>query len=274
MPRSSLRGPAYRPLLHGCRDDGTARVDRRLLARAALTALPAGVLSDRWAAWALGADVLRRSDDVVELVRPEDDRASRRPQVRCRVAELQERDVVTTDDGLRTTSPLRTACDVARMKDLVEAVVVLDALLALGLGWTTTQALAELDRWRGGRGVARARWALGLVRGRVESPMETRLRLLLVLAGLPEPQVQVQVHAWGHLVARVDLGYVEHRIALEYDGGVHDVEAVATDDARRQRALEAAGWTVLRFRKEDLQSESWLVVVRVQEALRQAEARV
>ncbi len=49
--------------------------------------------------------------------------------------------------------------------------------------------------------------------------METRLRLLLVLAGLPEPTVNVIVRGPdGEWLRRFDLCYPIFRLVVEYDG--------------------------------------------------------
>jgi hypothetical protein len=60
---------------------------------------------------------------------------------------------------------------------------------------------AERPRWPG---VAKLRVLLGLVDGRAESPMETRLRLLLHDAGAPAPIPQFEVqNSDGLFLARV-----------------------------------------------------------------------
>jgi hypothetical protein len=57
---------------------------------------------------------------------------------------------------------------------------------------------------------------------RSESVLETRLRLNLVLGGLPVPDVQYRVHDdYGFVLARVDLAYPSARLAIEYDGDTH-----------------------------------------------------
>lgn len=60
--------------------------------------------------------------------------------------------------------------------------------------------------------------AADLVRAGVDSPMETRLRLLMVLAGLPEPEVNIVLrNEYGDVVRRSDMGFRSSRLALEYD---------------------------------------------------------
>jgi hypothetical protein len=96
--------------------------------------------------------------------------------------------------------------------------------------------------------------------------METRLRLLLVLNGLPRPQVQVTLHDnQGRFLARPDLLYREQGLALEYDGGTHR-DSIAEDN-RRQNRLLAAGFRLLRFAAADLQRTPETVVALVRNQL-------
>ena len=92
--------------------------------------------------------------------------------------------------------------------------------------------------------------------------METRLRLLLVLAGLPRPQVQVPLH---EVFARADLYYPESRLVIEYDGATHR-ESLAADNRRQNRLIEA-GYRVLRFTAADVFGEALAVVAIVRQAI-------
>ena len=90
----------------------------------------------------------------------------------------------------------------------------------------------------GVRGIRLAREAADLVRRGVDSPMESRLRLLLVLAGLPEPEVGRPVYsADGGWLAQPDLSYPALKIAIEYDGGHHlqDARQWQRDIRRREK---------------------------------------
>ncbi len=81
--------------------------------------------------------------------------------------------------------------------------------------------------------------------------METRLRTVLVLAGLPRPQAQVSLHdSRGRFLGRPDLYYPDHRLGLEYDGGIHRTSLA--EDNRRQNRLLAAGIRLLRFTAGDV----------------------
>lgn len=95
-----------------------------------------------------------------------------------------------------------------------------------------------------------------------ESPMETRLRLLLVQAGLPKPEVQANLHdAAGRFVGRADLYYPAARLVIEYDGANHR-DRLADDD-RRQNLIQAAGYRLLRFTRADLSERPAAVVAMV-----------
>ena len=103
----------------------------------------------------------------------------------------------------------------------------------------------------GYRGIGVLRRAIELADARAESPMETRLRLLFILAGLPRPTLQVSLRAdRGIFLARPDLYYPIHRVAIEYDGATHRESLVA--DNRRQNRLLEAGYRILRFTAADV----------------------
>ena len=88
------------------------------------------------------------------------------------------------------------------------------------------------------------RRAAAYVRAEVDSPMETRLRMLLVLAGLPEPSINVKIRAVdGEVLRRYDLSFPTVRVIVEYDGRQHieRVEAWESDLERRE-AIDGDGW--------------------------------
>ena len=96
--------------------------------------------------------------------------------------------------------------------------------------------------------------------------METRLRLKLVLAGLPRPVAQVEIYdSQGNFIARPDFVYPDHKLAIEYNGSNHRDNWAA--DIRRQNLLLAEGWELLRFTAADLQEGADTVVFQVGAAL-------
>jgi len=97
-------------------------------------------------------------------------------------------------------------------------VVALDALVYQRVVKPTTLASIAGER-KGWPGARRFREAAALARPDVESPMESRTRLCIVGAGLPEPAIQYTVvDGSGRFVARLDLAYERLRIGIEYEG--------------------------------------------------------
>lgn len=153
-------------------------------------------------------------DAPVEIVH------SRRPPpngITVRSYELRD-DEVRRVGGVACTTAARTAYDLGRRLPVETAVIRVDALL----NGTSTPAHAVECVARmhpGARGVRRLRHAMDLVDAGSESPQETRLRLLLVRSGMPRPMTQVPVlDDRGRVVRRVDLGWPEWMVGVEYDG--------------------------------------------------------
>jgi very-short-patch-repair endonuclease len=110
---------------------------------------------------------------------------------------------------------------------------------------------------------------LELTEPKTESPMETRLRIVLILAGLPRPEAQVPIcDDEGLLLGRPDLLYRAERIAIEFDGDNHRDRLV--DDNRRQNRLIGAGFRLLRFTASDVYKSPESVVAQVRHSLGQS----
>jgi hypothetical protein len=91
-----------------------------------------------------------------------------------------------------------------------------------------------------------------LATGRAESPPESWLLWLVVDLGFPVPEANLPVRALdGRELYRLDLGYEELRIAIEYNGYAAHVDQVEADEARR-RDLERRGWIVIVADADDL----------------------
>ena len=171
---------------------------------------------------------------------------------------------------MRVTTAARTAFDIGRRRPVDQAVPILDALVnATGVKTADIGALA--DRRPGTRGIRRLRAALELVDGGAESPQESRVRLLLIGAGLPTPETQIEfLDEFSHAFIRVDMGWREWKVAVEYDGIQHWVDRRQRSwDIDRIALLEAMGWTVIRVSAEML-SRPWVIIERVRVKLRAA----
>jgi hypothetical protein len=155
-------------------------------------------------------------------------------------------------EGMRVTTPARTALDLARRYPVDAAVEAIDALMrATRLKMPAIEAQAR--RYPGRRGLKRALTKLDLVDPGAESPPETRLRLLVVRAGFPRPQTQLRVYdQYGALIGEVDMGWRELKIALEYEGDHHRTSRrVFHKDIKRIDALLEQGWIVIRVTSVD-----------------------
>ena len=173
---------------------------------------------------------------------------------------------ITRRSGLPVTTRIRTAFDLGRHLDRTEALARLDALM-----WNQHFDVADVvslaDRLPRLRGIAQLRELLPLVDGGAASPRESELRLRLLDKGFPRPETQIPVLAGSRPVAFLDMGWPEHRVAVEYDGDHHRKNRKQyVKDIKRLRMLEAMGWTVIRVIAED-EAEQWLD--RVDAALRE-----
>jgi hypothetical protein len=167
---------------------------------------------------------------------------------------------------LPVTTPARTAFDLGRHLDRLDALVGLDALMrATPFSPEDVRLLAK--RYRGARGLRQLREVLPLVDGGSASPRETRLRLLFIDAGLPNPTTQIPICGdRGKLIRMVDMGWEDFMVAAEYDGDQHRTSrAQYVKDLRVLPILERMGWHIIRAIKEDSDDE---IVDRVQKALR------
>jgi len=166
--------------------------------------------------------------------------------------------------SMTVTTPARTAFDIGRLHPA--PVPMMDALLnATGIKPADVGRLAE--RHRGERRVATLRRCLERVDGGAESPPESRLRLILVEGGLPIPETQIQ---FPDLRIRVDMGWRQWKVAVEYDGVQHwNDRRQRSWDIDRIALLEAAGWVVVRVSAE-MMSRPHVIVERVRTKLRAA----
>jgi very-short-patch-repair endonuclease len=225
--------------------------------------LPGAVFSGRTAGWLHGLDLL--PSDPVEMI-IQDFRISRRAGLRLERTTLGTGDVVRMR-GLPVTSALRTAVDLGSRRPLLDAVIALDMALHRRLV-SLPRLRIYLDCNRGVRGIANLRRAIELAEPATESPMETRLRILLVKARLPRPHAQVLLKdQHGRILGRPDFYYPEHRLGLEYDGASHRDSLVA--DNRRQNLLLNAGYRLLRFTAADIFQEPESVIAQVRLAMSQ-----
>jgi very-short-patch-repair endonuclease len=257
LTTDALRSSAWRRLYRGVYADAALPDSFAIRIRGARLLAPvSAAFSGRTAAFLHGATELGDIRDPVELSVPTGVRFGPVAGLRIRRVALPDADVEMLR-GWRCTTALRTALDLARWEPLGDAVAALDVLLrrvVVGRG-----ELQEAARRQVGRGARRVRRAAELSDGRAESPQESRLRVILALAGLfPDVQHTVRDRD-GKFVARVDLAFPGRRLAIEYDGAWHGEAGQFAKDRRRLNQLVAAGWTVLHVTAADLRDPAALV---------------
>lgn len=170
--------------------------------------------------------------------------------------------------GIPVTTAARTAFDLMRLLPPGRAVPIVDALMnATDLKVIEIEPLVAANR--GIRGVRQAESTLALVDGGAESPQESRLRLALVAGGLPIPETQIRFYdEYGEAFIRVDMGWRQWKVAVEYDGVQHwNDSRQRAWDIERIAILEAMGWVVIRVSATML-GEPEKLVARVRAKLR------
>jgi hypothetical protein len=265
-----LEGQGWRRLMRDVYLNAETPVDHLTRCAAAMLIAPEGsVLGFTSALGIFCPGLMPEATAPVDLIVPARTSLRSRDQVRVHRPRLERSDV-TRWGGLPVTTPARTAFDLARGKELVQAVIALDALRNRRM--TTAGTIAPYLR-RSLPGSARAARALALSSPHAESPMETRTRLLIVLAGLPAPAEQYEVFDDGVFVARLDLAYPGCRLGIEYDGDHHRDRATFRFDAVRANRLRLCGWTVLRFTADDVLRHRDRLLAQVTTALAQRQHR-
>jgi very-short-patch-repair endonuclease len=263
LTRNEIRRLGYRRLVQGVYADPALPWTHQLRCRGAALLLPRGAVIGGYSAAAWYGAPFAAASDPVTVLRPADVLWRGPRGIRVHRTELTVGDWQMVDDVPITTA-LRTAWDVATLESLGTAVAALDAMVRAES--VSQSALVDLaDRATGRWGAAKVRRAVPLVDPRADSPTESRVRVALVLAGLA-PQPQFEVEHEGRFVAKVDFGWPDAKLAVEYDGAHHlETKQVELDNARLAR-LRAAGWQVIRLTAQDLRDLDRVVQL-VREAL-------
>lgn len=199
-----------------------------------------------------------------------------RPHVTVHRMKLHE-DEVTVVDGIPVTTPERTWLDMAEMLTVDELVAMGDSCvriprLSLEGRNTPMCSIADLqrmiERHRGKRGLLKAKEAIKFIRVGADSPQESLLRLALVRAGLPEPELNVPIVSGdGTRHHEPDLSYRKFRIGVEYEGDHHSEEGQIVRDIARSERYAQLGWTEVRISKRHMMEEAKPAVAKVRVAL-------
>ncbi len=216
----------------------------------------AGIITGRAAAALHG---VRWIDDAtpIELV-------ARHGRRRPGIIVYEERigpDEVSLRCDLPVATVARTALDLARHLPRDEAVVHLDALAAkTGI---TAEEIDELaTRYAPSRGIRSARTAIALMDGGATSHHQTRLRLMVLDAGLPRPRTSILLHdnLWETVVS---IGWEGPKVCLEHQDDL--ANQTAAQRIARDELLQRLGWHQIRALREHTRRS---VVLRTRAAIR------
>lgn len=204
---------------------------------------------------------------------PDDPAELARTQYRCPSGIVAHTGLLAEDEiqrlgGIPCTTPARTAYDLGRRLSLTMGVIRVDALLrATGMPVDEVRAIAR--RYPGARHISRLRSVVDLTDPGAESPQETRLRLVLIGAGLPRPSTQIPIcDEYGYVVRRIDMGWPRYKVGVEYDGAQHWTDADQhADDIDRLELFAGLGWRMVRVSARHLRWDRGGIAKRAGDAL-------
>lgn len=254
----------YRLLLRGVYVSHGTRVDGFLEARAALLAAHRSAFVSHHTAAALYRGVVPHTERAHVSV----PRGTARSD-RLDLVVHSSFPVPTVFRGLPVTTPQDTFLDLSAQLNLVDLVVLGDSLVTRKR--VAPDALVQAADGATGRGARLARRAARLVRAGVDSPMETRCRMLRVLSGLPELETDIRFHdEHGNLRRRLDAGDRATRTAVEYDGRHHvERESQWEADLGRREELEDDEWRIVTLVSKDIYRTPERTVERLSRIFRQ-----
>lgn len=222
-----------------------------------------GVVAGVSASAVLGAKWID-DDTPAELVY-----SNRRPPPRITVyADKLQPGEVQEVAGLLVTAPPRTAFDIGRRLDFTSAVQRIDALMN-ATDVKEDDVRAVMAAHPGVRGLRQLRKVLEVADGGSESPYESLTRLLFIRNNFPRPQTQIRVtDEYGFVVARLDMGWPEWRVGVDFDGAHHWTDPrQRAKDIERYAKLPELGWADIRVSGDMLHNNPHLVLERAGAAL-------
>jgi hypothetical protein len=240
----------FQRLFHGLYIRSSVSVGVQEMAEAALHICPPGSYASHQTSGALWGVPLGEVTNVHVTVPGGYSRSERRGIVAHRA---DENVVPKRHSGLLLSAPTRVLLELAAERtNLVDLVAIGDALVRKKR--TTLEELRAAAEAYEGRGARLARRAAAYVREGVDSPTESRLRMLIVLGRLGDPTPNVILRGeHGEWLRRLDICFPEHKVVVEYDGRDHvKIRQNWLKDIKRREELERQGWLFVIITSEAL----------------------
>ncbi len=262
LSENRLRGPDLNAPFHGIRIPRS--VDPNLLVLCSgyqLTMHPLGRFCGPTAALLMGVPLPRRRESLLPLhvAVPRGTRAPKGQAIRGHEFDREPHQTVELH-GLRLSPPERVWCELATMLGIDDLVAAGDSLINRRRPFTTALDLEMITHeFAGRRGVVAMRAAYPLLCDSSDSRQETRLRLILVRAGLPQLTANPTIVTSGGFTYRGDLVFMAEKVIVEYQGDYHRTPEQFAADMTRASRLEADGWRVILVGARDLDDPVELV---------------
>lgn len=187
---------------------------------------------------------------------------------------------IRTHDGLRLSTPATTWAMLASQLTVRELVTVGDALVRIprdatgrlrpGARLATIEQLRRAVAAGRRRGVAKLREAIELVRVGSSSPLETEFRLDAAAAGLPHPELDVDISGSdGRRIGITEIAYPAQMVLVEVEGDHHRTSRSQWNrDIEKYAAYIAHGWEVVRLTSPHIRGDPGRAASTVGEVLR------
>jgi hypothetical protein len=278
MSPKQLRGARFSTPSRGIRIPRREDLTLAARVRAASWITEKAAISHSTAArlWGFPLPAWMEEGESVHVTRPAGAGAIRRKGITGHRAELRSAEVVV-ERGVRVTSRVKTWLDLAAELPVDELVVIGDYLVRaprprLESRWKAYADIGDLrmiiQEHKGKRGIARASEAVELIRVGADSAPETRLRLALLRAGLPEPELNLPlIDDYGVAWHEPDMQYRLYKIAIEYEGAHHRSAEQLERDIVRGENTAAAGWLERRISRADMRDGAIGAVTKIRKVL-------
>ncbi|HWI00801.1 MAG TPA: DUF559 domain-containing protein [Propionibacteriaceae bacterium] len=265
LPLTELLGPGFDRLFYDTYVAAPDTSSLKIRAATVMQRLPAASHVSHHTAVRLWGGVAPDSPDIHVSMGSREARCRRRG-IAAHLAGEAARTV--SHRALTMSTPVQSFLDLASVGvSLIDLVIAGDSLVK-AIGLDPGELVAAAEGWLG-RNAKRARRAAALVRAGVDSPMETRLRLLIVFAGLPEPEVNLVLRdSAGSWQWRFDLCYRPWKVIVEYDGRQHAFDDRQwSHDLDRREELERLGWRLIVIQSNGIYERPLRTLQRVRAAL-------